>query len=156
MYIGFSYPKKFKIGAWLISKWIGKPYSHVYIRFDSPKIGSTIYHAANGMVHFRSETNFLKDNIVVKEYKLEVIPEKRHDILLHCMNLSGEPYGYSELLKIVFMDICAFLGCMLIKTYNGKGYICSELIGDVFDYNWKKPKHLLKPNDIEEALNGQT
>lgn len=160
MYIGFSYPKKFKLGAWIISKWIGKPYSHVYIKFESNKIPNTVYHAANGMVHFIAEENFKAVNNVIKEIKLPHSDIARKVILSHAIYLSGIKYGYTELFKIFISDICTYLNCPILKSYNGAGYICSELVGEVLeDYygvQWNKPKHLLKPNDIEEVLNGKT
>lgn len=160
MYIGFSYPKKFRIGAWIISKWIGKPYSHVYLKFESDKIPNTIYHAANGMVHFMEEENFKSINNILKEVKLPPSDTARKVILTHAIYLAGIKYGYTELFKIFLFDICSYLKLPIFNSYNGSGYICSELVGEVLeDYygiRWNKPKHLLKPNDIEEALDGKT
>lgn len=154
--LGFSYPKKFKIGAWLIAKWMGKPYSHVYLKFESNRIPNTIYHASHGMVHFMTEKNFLKDNNIIKEVRLPSDEIGRLVVLTHAMEISGIKYGYSELFKIVLTDICTYLKCPIFKTHNGTGYICSELLGeileDLYNIKWNKPKHLLKPSDIEEVL----
>ena len=156
IYIGFSYPRKFKIGAWLISWWTKTPYSHVYIRFPEKKISSTVYHAANGMVHFRTQENFLKENEIIVEYTIDSTEEAKLAVLQHCMNLSGEKYGYSELIKIFLLDLCDRLGCNQFKTYDGIGYICSELVATIMSdfmlVSWKKPKYLLKPKDIEDKL----
>lgn len=154
IYIGFSYPKEFKIGAYAIKSWMGTEYSHVYLRFESstPKVPSNVYHAAHGMVHFREFERFKETNIVIKEYCIEVSDQDRLDTLIDCMFLSGEVYGYSELVKILVTDIAHSLGCK-IQTYNGKGYICSELVGDLLVSRLKlqfdKPMHLLKPLDID-------
>lgn len=160
LYIGFSYPKKFRIGAWVISKWLGKPYSHVYIKFESDTIPNTIYHAANGMVHFMEENNFKSINHIIKEIKLPPSATARKVILTHAIYLAGVKYGYIELLKIFISDVCTFLNCPIFKSYNGAGYICSELVAEVLkDYygiQWDKPHHLIKPNDIEEVLDGKT
>lgn len=157
--IGFSYPKKFLIGAWLISKWLGKPYSHVYLKFKSDKIPTTIYHAANGMVHFMEEQNFKSINTVIKEIELPNDPVSKRIALTHAIYLSGVKYGYSELFKIVLYDICTYLKCPIFKSHNGAGYICSELVAEILEdrygIRWNKPKHLLKPNDIEEMLDGK-
>lgn len=156
IFIGFSYPKKFKIGAWLISKWLGTSYSHVYIRFPEGRISSTVYHAARGMVHFRTQENFLKENEVIKEYELTSTDKAKQAVLQHCMNLSGEKYGYSELFKILAIDACDKLGCKRFTTYDGVGYICSELVGtimsDLMLVVWSKAKYLLTPKDIEDKL----
>lgn len=157
IYIGFSYPKEFKIGAYAIKKWMGTEYSHVYLRFESssPEVPSNVYHAAHGMVHFREFENFKKDNLVIKEYAIEVSQSGRLKTLVDCMYLSGEGYGYAELGKIFATDIAHFLGCQLV-TYDGRGYICSELVGDLLvkqlQLKFDKPTHLLKPLDIDLKL----
>lgn len=159
-YIGFSKPNKCKIGAEFIKLWINAPYSHAYVRFESSnsKIPSSVYQASHGMVHFISFCNFKKENIVIKEYKLDITAEQRSIILAHCMNLSGEPYGTGELLKIFVTDILHLFG-IKIKTYNGRGYICSELVASILlliypEKQFKKPIYLINPKDVEEFLNG--
>lgn len=162
MKIGFSYPKKFKIGAFLISWWTKRPYSHVYIEIPIRSLSrDTVYHAAHGSVHFRAKEKFLRENNTVVEYELDVDRELRLKVLDKCIELAGEDYGYIELAKIFLMDICHYFKCKFIDVNgDGKGYICSELIGDLLltlGYEIKKPLHLLKPNDIEEILqNGKT
>lgn len=156
--IGFSYPREFKIGAKAISWWLGVPYSHVYIRFESSssKLPSNVYHAAHGMVHFRSFNNFTKENHVIKEYAVEVGVDSRTEFLAHCMDLSGEGYGYCELLKIFISDLAYSIAKKNMKFKNGKGYICSELVGKLLQeqmgMKFTKPLHLLKPDDIDKAL----
>lgn len=157
-YVGFSEPKKFKIGAFAIKLWTKSAYSHVYLRFESssPDIPSTVYHAAHGMVHFRSLENFKKENNVVREYAITVKSEFKTQVLAHCMNLSGEPYGTLELFKIFATDVLDVLGIRL-NTKNSRGYICSELVASILikiigDNIFEKPLHLIKPKDIEMAV----
>lgn len=155
IFIGFSYPKKFKIGAYAIAKWSNVNYSHVYIRFESESMPGTVYHAAHGMVHFRSTDNFLKENNIVKEFCIEVTEQQRLDILKQSIQLAGEKYGYLELVKIFSTDVAAGIGIKLC-TENSKGYICSELVGKIMveklGYTFDKPLFLLKPVDIVETL----
>lgn len=156
IYIGFSTPSCEKIGSKLIKMWTGKKYSHVYLRFESNKVPSTVYHAANGMVHFITLENFLKKNKTIVEYKIEIDDVKRIEFLINCMKLSGEKYGYIELIKIFTSDIIHQLSGKNIQFNNSRGYICSELVGvmltKLFNIKYKKPTYLLKPQDIEEAL----
>lgn len=159
IYIGFSYPKEFKIGAKAIAWWTSSPYSHVYLRFESSKIPSSVYHAANGMVHFREFDNFTKDNHIIKEYEIELNDDHRLQTLIRCMKLSGEKYGTAELVKIFISDI-AFAVCEKIFIFqNSKGYICSELVGelcrDMLGLSFEKPLFLLKPIDIDKKLCGK-
>lgn len=156
IYIGFSYPRHFKIGAYAIKKWMNKSYSHVYIRFDSNGgIPSTVYHAAHGMVHFREFEKFINENYVIKEYEIELPEMDRKDTLIHCIKLSGEKYGTVDLSKIVLCDVAHALGCK-IEPKNSKGYICSELVGTIMceklNATFCKPLNLIKPNDIEYKL----
>jgi hypothetical protein len=157
MKIGFSTPKdKSKIGAALIRWWTGKPYSHVYVEMPIKSIDMvTVYHASHGKVHFREQLKFTQENVIVSEYALEMTPELKAKVLKKCIELSGEEYGYIELAKIFISDVCNSLGCRFIPQHNGRGYICSELVGHILlelGYEITKPLYLLKPSDIEEIL----
>lgn len=154
-YIGLSRPKKFKIGAWLISKWMRADYSHAYVRFESDRLGiSSVYQAAHGMVHFREINKFHEDNETVKEYRLTVSDAKYRKIMKHCMMMCGDPYSKLELAQIVAYDV---LNTLKIKAQfkEIKGYICSELAGKIcmmVGIEFSKPKFLLTPKDIDIGL----
>lgn len=158
VYIGFSKPIKCKIGAKAISWWIDRPYSHTYVRFESkdPEIPSNIYHAAHGSVHFLTQERFLLINQVVKEYQLDVTDEQRKRALIRAMKLSSEKYSIQELVNIFLKDLLYRLGCQRVQFHDPKGYICSELVADileqVFEIEWRKPRYLLSPADIDDVL----
>ena len=157
IYIGFSSPNKFKIGAEAIKFWTGANYSHAYVRFVSnhDEIPSTVYQASHGMVHFRSFDKFQEDNKIIHEVCLLCDDKTKLKVLAHCMQLSGESYGYIELVTILLSDIANSFNIKL-ATKDGHGYICSELVGTLltqhFDIKFNKPCHLLKPTDIYKAL----
>lgn len=155
IFIGSSYPKKFKIGAFLIAKWSNVDYSHVYVRFESDNMPGTVYHAAHGMVHFRSTDNFLKENNIVEEFEIPDSELIRKPFLINCINIAGEKYGYLELVKIVLNDLANYFNCELIN-FDSRGYICSELVGKLMvehlNFSFNKPLNLLKPIDIIKAL----
>lgn len=158
IYIGFSSPHKKKIGSELIKWWTEVPYSHTFIRFESsdPEMPSNVYHAAHGRVHFIEYENFKKENQVYREFALPVENTTRKKVLAKCMRLSFTGYGYCELFKILYVDCHYGLGFGVPDTFNGKGYICSELVGkmlvEYFNYQFKKPLYLLKPNEIHDKL----
>lgn len=156
IYIGFSKPRKFKIGSELIRWWSGTNYSHVYIRFISNNIPSSVYHAAHGMVHFRSFVKFKEENCVIKEYEIDITDKIKKEMLTHCMLLSGDSYGYVELLKIFLSDCFYSITGKQIGFKDNKGYICSELVGEFLSKKLgiviKKPLFLLKPSDIDKLL----
>lgn len=154
--IGFSYPKEFKLGAKAISIWMNAPYSHVYLRFKNEDTGiSIVYHAAHGMVHFIEYENFKATNNVIKEYPIKISEIHYKETSNECIKLAGIPYGYSELIKIFIRDITYNLG-QEIQIKDSPGYICSELVGklciDRLGLKFDKPKHLLTPRDIDNAL----
>ena len=157
IYIGFSCPKHFSIGSYSIKTWIREQYSHVYLRFESTnqEIPTTVYHAANGMVHFKPFLKFKEDNSVIKEYCVTLPEEHRIKTLSDCMWLSGEKYGYKELITILFYDIAYYFGKKL-ETYDGAGYICSELVATLLinrlGLKFGKPAYLLKPNCVDKKL----
>ena len=156
IYIGFSYPKQFKIGAKAISWWTNSPYSHVYIRFAYSESKDAIFHAAHGMVHFRSVDNFLKYNNSIKEYEIEMSHECHERFFDECMDLAGENYSVLDLVNIFLSDIAFWITKKELYFDNSKGYICSELVGslikDRLQLDITKPLYLLKPKDIDIAL----
>ena len=156
IYIGLSSPHKFMPGAALIQMWMRTNYSHAYVRFESASLGmSSIYQASHGMVHFIEFENFKSSNNVIKEYEIVLSDEDYIDTLRECMKLAGQKYGYAELGKILTYDIANTFGLKL-DFKDGKGYICSELVGKLCaDRLWiqfSKPKYLLTPKDIDIAL----
>ncbi len=160
IYIGFSYPNKFKIGAAAIAWWMGQPYSHAYIRFESsdPAIPSNVYQASHGMCHFQTYENFKEENTPVKEYIIPVSAELRKKVLINCMNLAGIGYGYIELAQIFASDLANYAG-MELHFGDNPGYICSELVGALctqdLGLSFSKPCHLLKPVDVDLVLAGK-
>ncbi len=158
IFIGLSSPNTFKITSELIKIWDQTEYSHAYVRFEGNEatgMPSTVYHAAHGMVHFREFEKFKKDNDVIKEYEFQIEDKKKSSILVYCVDLAGDVYDYLDLLMIVKSDISKKLG-FDVSTYDGPGYICSELVGKIlineFNFQFSKPTHLLTPKDISESL----
>lgn len=154
--IGFSRPKKFMLGAYLIGKWIGRSYSHVFMCFDSKSLGmQSVYHASHGMVHFMAKDNFLINNNIIKEYTISVTDEQYNKILKRAMLLAGIAYSNKELFKTAFYDIARTFGLKYLPS-DDIGYICSELVGKILieelGYNFEKTTCILNPADIDNAL----
>lgn len=149
VYIGFSSPKKLKIGAAAIKVWQRSQFSHTYVRFEHKSMPSVVFHAAQGMVHFRQFDLFQMENDVIFEFKIPV--RSRKECMIDCISRAGDKYGYSELLKIIAYDVAYNLGFKLNFT-NSDGYICSELVGNILYHHagisFHKPYFLLTPNDI--------
>lgn len=156
IYIGFSEPKGFKLGAAAIKMWQRSDYSHVYLRTST-----MVIHSAHGSVHAVSLFKFRRENNVVCEFKVPV--SDLYAIQLHCYSVVGQKYGYMELFKIFSYDILNTIGIKL-GFNNSDGFICSEFIGWVLtaklNVSFDKPNFLLTPKDIylklEECGYGKT
>lgn len=150
--IGLSYPNHFKIGACAISLYTHRLYSHALVYWDSPSIQETlVYQASLGMVHFCSMENFKQNNDIIKEFKLNLTDNQFTKLVKKCVQLAGIEYSKLELLNI-------FLDQTLKKDILGDqpGFICSELVADlleeIFNKPFPKPKYLVTPADIDDYL----
>lgn len=155
--IAFSKPSHFKMGAELISWWTNRDYSHVLLIFEYADSKPAVFHAAHGMVHFKSLPNFLKENKIVKEYIIEIEDAYHTKFFDDCMDLAGEDYSIIELLQILAVDLSFMIFKKDIGTKQMPGYICSELVGkfciEKLKIQFNKPTYLLKPDDIDKKLN---
>ena len=154
MVIGFSKPKKFKLGAWLISKWIGKSYSHVYIRYNDTQGRDMVFQAGHGLVHQLLFTNFVLENYVVREIEIFATDAQKEEFRDYYYKHLGEPYDYKDLVLIPINDTLWALKKPYVNS-NGRGYICSELASEmlnhIFNVKFNKPFNLCRPDD-EKAL----
>ena len=148
--IGVS--KTNQIGSKAIQWWMKTNYSHVYARWElKTQQRDIIYHASHGMVHYQSCANFLKVNIPVKEFILEITDEQFKKFSRKCIDLAGEKYSTLQLLQIFISDISG--GKLIFKDQSG--YICSELMCELLEdigIKFTKPKYLVRPDDIIKAL----
>lgn len=154
--VGFSYPKKFKIGAWLISKWMSKPYSHTFFKYIDFQGRSLIFHAAHGTVHPILVSNFEEENNIVLQLPIEfneVEYEQLRDIYY---NKCGKLYSTKQIILMPIHDIVLNVFNYKMKTEDDDGYICSELVGYVLNqikgFKFCKPFNYLRPDDIERIL----
>lgn len=128
--IGFSRPKKWKIFAWAIMKAYDIPYDHVYIRFHSNYyIRDVIYQASSTMVNFMSPVIFKEENIIVKEFELDISDENKKNLVGFAMDNAGRPYGIKQCLGLAIVRICEFFGKNIKNPFSdgNKTYICCEL-----------------------------
>lgn len=153
--IGCSVPIDFKIGAWLISWWIKKPYDHAFLVFDYEDSKPAVFQASHGMVHFQSLPNFLRDNEIIVQYELDLSYKDHTEFFDECMNLSGEPYSIRQLVVTFLHDLAQKFNVKL-NSEDCPGYVCSELVGklliDRLGIKFNKPTYLLSPADVDDKL----
>lgn len=156
LYVGFSTPKSWKIGAEAIKWWTKRDYSHVFVAWKAERFSRVlVYHAAHGKVHFLSSERLLAENHIVKLYALEITDEHYRKLVQRCIDLAGEEYGYAELIKILVKDICDSHSIQCKMVENSRGYICSELLAELLiglGADFARPTFLVRPDQIEDAM----
>lgn len=121
--LGFSSPKKFKIGAELIKLWQGRTdYSHVFIVEERSFVDRVlIYQASHGKVHCISKENFLKENNIIATFELSTSIDTYKNCVKYCIDNLQKEYGYLGLIKIILNKKFKVSG-------DGAGsFHCSEL-----------------------------
>lgn len=151
IFIGFSSPNKFKIGAFLIKWWLRTKYSHTYIRFENDDF-SFVFHSARGMVHFQTIDRFKKESRIIEEFS--IFPDSQKECLKSCLDKSGEKYGYLDLCSIAITSVA---GRDIKQIGDNDGYICSEIVAFIlkkhFGIEFEKRDFLITPKDIRNVFN---
>lgn len=119
----FTYPKTFKIAAWIIKKRLGTNYSHVAVKVrDLETDLHEIYQASHGMVHSIEHDNFVAQNHILRSFKINADEFAMIRLLTFLKKQEGK--SYSEFGAIactvkLFRDIG-------IGQDGDKEFICSE------------------------------
>lgn len=148
--IGFSRPKTWKPFAWLIMKAYRTNYDHVYIKFHSNTYDrDIIYQASSVMVNFMSPVVFQQNNIVVKEFQVDVPDENYAKLMQFCIDNAGKPYSLKEVLGFACVIIAGWFGKKISNPLKSgtEEYVCSVLAGYILD-NFTKT---VTPSDYEDA-----
>ena len=150
--IGFSTPKKFKLGSFLIRKFEGSEYSHIFIKMNaspkSPLPFAKVFQASHGDVNAIAYDVFKKDNHIFHEYELEIEDDKYYEVATWLWFQLGKPYGFTQLLGIAFK----------VKMSNNKEdrFICSELAGMILKeylcFDISKSLDYISLDDIKKIL----
>lgn len=147
--IGFSSPKKFKIGAELIKLWQGRTtYSHVYLKVYSNYTEEwLVYQASHGMVNCTHYDNFLAENMPVVEIGVYISPDNLRATIKKAQTLLGRDYGTVGLLKLVIYRIITStgMGCASMKAWGDglKTFHCSEFLATLLpEYAHGNPDYI--------------
>lgn len=127
--IGFSKSKKtFPIASWLIMLYQWTKFSHVYIRLETPFLGSdTITHASEGKILRMSDEQFNKRHKVIEEIEILVDDNAYKSMILELHKASGDDYGLMQNLGIIIVDFFNLLN-IKIKNPFQSGWNCSEFV----------------------------
>lgn len=126
--VGFSRPRKCKLGSLAIRAWQGgTPYSHVYLRLYSQYTQQwLVYQASHGMVHLLSFANFSKANNTVAEFTVQLTEDQLRHAVTRMQELLGQPYGYLGLIRLVLSRV------LPVSGDGSRTFHCSELIATLF------------------------
>jgi len=136
--IGFSKPKRFKIGSWLIRKFDRVEFSHVYILFKSTYFtpeNQLIYHASGTQVNFLSIANFHLEHRTVKTYEFDVDKDIKKKMVNYAASKAGKPYGFAQLLGFVYIRFMHMFGVQANNPFGESGYVCTELVAELLKKN---------------------
>jgi hypothetical protein len=150
--IGFSRStKKFAIGSILIRWYMGTPYSHVYLRFESPAMErSLIYEAVGSGVRFVGFEKWKQHAKEVDSFEIWIEDENYKKLMQFCIDQAGDEYGFMQNLGIVWANIVKSKKNPLTSGEN-----CSEAMGEVMElegFDVNKDFNLLTPKDIHQIL----
>lgn len=152
--VGFSRASKWwKVGSRAIQSVNKRDYSHCFILYTCPVTGEgVVAQASHGYVNLVNLEIFKKDNVIVKEYELQVPDSEALEIFKFIFKSLGKSYSGLQLLLILVKEVFRFE----IKSYNrDKYYICSEYAARICSLlNVAVPTELdyLRPTDLDSIL----
>jgi len=155
--IGFSRPKKriLPIYSWAIRAIYRTSYSHVYIRWTTPRIKEDVVYQASGTkINLMAGSIFDKNNYVTSVYEVDITSETYRNLLKYCLQNAGVDYGS---LQAVGIGIQHVFNLKKNPFSNGsRAQVCSELVGRILeqflgtDFSFQFDD--LSPRDIKETL----
>ena len=153
--IGFSRARAwYKIGSKAIQLSENRNFSHCIIEFIEHD-QNVVAQASHGMVNLVNKEIFLQDNIIAKEYTLNVTNEQYQEFIKFIYENLGKPYSTMQLLLLAIKKLAKFE----IKSYNkDKYYICSEFAARICkSMGLSMPEELdyVTPSDLDKLLSEQ-
>ena len=117
--IGFSKPKKWKIGAWAIQKIEGTTYSHVFVIWHCKNIDrNKVFESIGSGIRILSDVNFRKKAQIIDLYHFYVDDKTLYEIEQEAHDMTGKPYGYMSLIGLCIMRLFNFFN----RTLNLRGH----------------------------------
>lgn len=155
IYIGFSTSSL--IGARLISWFLKRPFSHTYMKFQEPWFSDcTINQSTGHGVSYMSATRFADNNIIVREYPLQISDALFMQIVEFCHQNAGIDYGYLTNLGILVCRCLAKIGVHIKQNPLHSGINCSGwmyyILEEVYGKWTDEDPNLIAPDDIDNFL----
>jgi len=149
-----STTKKWNFVSFFIKLVLKTKYSHTALEFyDSCTNQYMIYEASNGEAHYIELENWLKTNIPIRIYSIEIPKETKFTILREANKTLQTKYSVMNI--ILNLTNIAFGWSLGFFKDGKKGLICSEAVGLLLKYrgiNFNKDYDLVTPKDIESKM----
>lgn len=124
--IGFSTSRRWNPFSALIKRWWGTPYSHTYLKWDTPWGFSEVLEASGTSVRMVNDEIWKKKNRPVYEKELVITREEFNRMMSQLRPLTGTPYGWGQVMGIILKELFR-----LKKNPFSDGadtFVCSELV----------------------------
>ena len=135
------------------------PYSHVYVQFYSDSYErNLVYQASSTKVNFMGQEIFLKDNLVIAEFEVEISKESKKQIVQFAIDSCGKPYGMKAVFGLGIVRIAELFGKIIKNPFRDDEttYVCSELGAYILEHyaNVRLPKNYedITPKDLYNCL----
>lgn len=157
--IGFSKStKKLPILSWLIQRYQGTKYSHIFIEIDHKRLFGvdTIYHSnGDSGVSYYAKPVFLEQNKITDMYELSMPDPTYKSFRSNCHRELGRSYGFLQNIGILIVELLKKIK-IKIKNPWRRGFNCSEAVLKALQDLYPDLRHLdpnvIKPIDLEKIL----
>lgn len=160
--VGFSRPKKWKPFAQLIMAVEKTNYDHVYVRLHSDTYQRDIVYQASGLqVNFMSTSVFADNNVVVKEFYVDVSDDNYIKMMQFCIDSAGKPYSLKEIFGFGWVKLNKLIGRKVGNPFDDgtNAFVCSILADYILEnFTETKVEGEFKDADpiaIYQALDGK-
>ena len=154
--IGFSTAKRWNPLSALIKYWWGTPYSHVYLRWDTPWGFEEILEASGTSVHMINDVRWEKKNEVIDEFEFIMTKEDFNRTMSLLRPLCGIPYGWKQA-GGMFLRELFHLKKNPFQDSN-RTIICCEIayifFHEILKFNIRISQDDITPKDIYKIING--
>lgn len=132
IYVGYSSPRGFKLGAEVIKLWMDTKYSHTFILYQDKETKMwLVFHAAHGSVHLLNFEAFLKNNKIINLFERPADDYQYDKFKKYLYSNLAKKYGVLQIFAIVFRRILPKFVFPYLLMNGDEQFICSELVADV-------------------------
>ena len=134
--IGFSRPQGgFQPFSWLIRLAYWSPFSHAYLRYEIPEVGTVIFQASGLKVNLIGQTLFDSKEDIYAEFSLPISAEEKAKLIKFTVSQLGQPYNVVGIFGMAWVRLGQLLGQKWHSPFNytGSSAFCSEIIAQILE-----------------------